>query len=201
MAQKLMRTLEFPAGHRSGPSPPLIMEDLAELARRLLNDSELSARDGVASVLIVVFAQPVSRVARLTAADVTIDGEDIAIQFGDTAVSMPGPVARDVRTLLAERPSERFAHPGWLFPGAVPSRPRGELVLSRRTKRIGVECNDARRAALLELAGRLPAAIVADMLGIHITTAAQWAAIAGRPWGDYPSLRAQGDAIPEPPGT
>ncbi len=56
-------------------------------------------------------------------------------------------------------------------------------------KRIGVECNDARRAALLHLAGRLPAAIVADMLGVHIATATQWAQIAGRPWGDYPAMR------------
>jgi hypothetical protein len=56
-------------------------------------------------------------------------------------------------------------------------------------KRIGVDCRDTRRAALLELAGRLPAAIVADLLGVHVTTATQWAQIAGRPWGDYPALR------------
>jgi hypothetical protein len=66
----------------------------------------------------------------------------------------------------------------------------GEHVLSLRMKRLGVECNDARRAALLQLAGRLPAAIVADLLGVHVATATQWARIAGRPWGDYPALRA-----------
>jgi len=44
-------------------------------------------------------------------------------------------------------------------------------------------------AALLHLAARLPAAIVADVVGVHIATATQWAQIAGRPWGDYPSLR------------
>jgi hypothetical protein len=41
----------------------------------------------------------------------------------------------------------------------------------------------------LQLAGRLPAAIVADLLGVHVTTATQWAELAGRPWGDYPALR------------
>lgn len=74
-------------------------------------------------------------------------------------------------------------HPQWLFPGAVPSSPVGELVLSRRMARIGVDCRDRRRAALLELAGRLPATIVADLLGVHVSTATQWAQIAGRPWG------------------
>lgn len=61
-------------------------------------------------------------------------------------------------------------------------------------KRVGVDCCDTRRAALLELPGRLPAAIVADLVGVHLTTATQWAQIAGRPWGDYPELRAHGSS-------
>jgi hypothetical protein len=193
MAQKLMPRLDFPTGHRGAPSPPVISEDLAELAQRLLHDPELSARDRVASVLIAVFAQPVSRVARLTAEDVAVDGENVAIRFGDTAISMPQPIARDLRGLLADitkGSSTIVRHPPWLFPGSPPSRPLGEHVLSLRMKRLGVECNGARRAALLQLAGRLPAAIVADLLGIHVATATQWAQIAGRPWGDYPALRA-----------
>jgi hypothetical protein len=64
MAQKLMPKLDFPAGWRGGPSPPIIAQELAELAQRLLHDPELSPRDRVASVLVAVFAQPVSRVAR-----------------------------------------------------------------------------------------------------------------------------------------
>jgi integrase len=192
MAQTLMPKLEFPAGQRAGPSPPVISEDLVELARRLLHDPALVPRDRVAGVLIAVFAQPVSRVARLATDDVMLDGETVAVRFGKAAVSMPEPVARDVRKLLAELAelSPRMIRDHqWLFPGAVPSRPIGELVLSRRMKRIGVDCRDTRRAALLELAGRFPAAIVADLLGVHVTTAMLWAQIAGRLWGDYPSLR------------
>ncbi len=198
IAHKLMPKLDFPTGHRGGPSPPVIAEALGELAQRLLHDPGLSARDRVASVLIAVFAQPVSRVARLTANDVAIDPENVAIRFGDTAINMPGPVANDLRQLLADitdGSSTIVRHPTWLFPGSPSSRPMGEQVLSRRMKRIGVECNDARRAALLQLAGCLPAAIVADLLGIHVATATQWAQIAGRPWGDYPALRA-GHGIP-----
>jgi hypothetical protein len=139
-----------------------------------------------------VFAQPVSRVARLTANDVAIEREAVAIRLGDAAVSMPVPVANDLRKLMADaaaQPPPKTRRPAWLFPGSAPGRPVGEHVLSRRMKRIGVDCNDARRAALLELAGRLPAAIVADLLGVHVSTATQWAELAGRPWGDYPALR------------
>jgi len=32
---------------------------------------------------------------------VIIDGEDVAVRFGDAAVNMPPPIARDIRTLLA----------------------------------------------------------------------------------------------------
>ena len=62
-------------------------------------------------------------------------------------------------------------------------------MLSRRLKRIGVDCANARRTALLQLGGELPAALLADLLGLHIHTANKWAQIAGRPWGDYPALR------------
>lgn len=79
----------------------------------------------------------------------------------------------------------RRSHDGdtrWLFRRAVASRPIGEQALSCRIKQIGVECNQARRAALLHLAGRLPAAIAADLLGLHVATTIQRTQIAGRPW-------------------
>jgi hypothetical protein len=39
------------------------------------------------------------------------------------------------------------------------------------------------------LPGELPAASLADVVGVPVNTAAAWAEIAGRPWGDYPTLR------------
>ena len=141
-----------------------------------------------------MFAQPVSRVARLTADDVAVDEENVAIRFGDTAVSMPEPVAVSVRKLLADaaqRPIRNGPELVLAVPGSAPSRPIGEQALSHRMSRIGIECNNARRAALLQLAGRIPAAIVADLLGVHVATATQWAQIAGRPWADYPVLRSR----------
>jgi LCP family protein required for cell wall assembly len=74
----------------------------------------------------------------------------------------------------------------WLFPGSSPSRPIGELSLSRRLKRIGVDCNNDRRAAQPHLAGEIPAAILSDLIGVHVSTAVAWAEIAGRPWGEIP---------------
>jgi len=94
--------------------------------------------------------------------------------------------------LVAERRPRATAAVGesrWLFPGGAPGRPMDAQVLSRRLKRIGVDCADARRTALMQLGGEMPAPVIDDLLGIHVDTANKWAQIAGRPWGDYPTLR------------
>jgi hypothetical protein len=106
---------------------------------------------------------------------------------------MPDSIANDVRALLADieqAPGAFAAAPRWLFPGLPRSRPIAELSLSHRLKRLGFEARDARQSALLDLAGEIPAATLADLIGVSVTTATNWAEVAGRPWGDYPTLRA-----------
>jgi hypothetical protein len=78
------------------------------------------------------------------------------------------------------------------FAGASPGRPIGELALGRRLRRLGVSCGRDRRAALLELSGELSAPVLADLLGIHANTAANWAELAGRHQAGYLALRQSG---------
>jgi hypothetical protein len=140
----------------------------------------------------VLFAQPVIRVARLTVDDITIATGTVAIRLGSTAIVVPEPLAGELRRLVADRScraTAQLSEPLWLFSGRVAGRPIDEQVLSRRLKRIGVDCGATRRTALLQLAGQMPAAVLADLLGINILTATKWAETAGRPWGDYPALR------------
>jgi hypothetical protein len=192
MAQKLMARLEFPAGQRGGTTPPIIHHDPRDLARGLLEDLEIPSRDRVAAILVAIYAQPIIRVARLTIDRITITNTTTTITLARTPVTLPARVADTIRSWLSEREAGMppLATPSpWLFPGNPPSRPIGELTLSRRLKHLGIDCNQHRRAALLHLAGEMPAAILADIVGVHINTAAAWAEIAGRPWGNYPTLR------------
>lgn len=194
MAQKLMPRLDFPVGHRGGPSPPIVDDDRLQLASRLLHDHTISARDRLAGILVAVYAQPIGRVARLSLEHITLIDSDTTIRFGDTPVALSGPIADAVREWLDQRNAAMppmAAPSSWLFPGNPPSRPIGELTLSRRLKRIGIDCKRDRRAALLHLAGEIPAAILSDLVGVHVTTATAWAEIAGRPWADYPLMRSQ----------
>jgi hypothetical protein len=46
-----------------------------------------------------------------------------------------------------------------------------------------------RNAALTQLTAKVPAAVLADMLGVHVTTATKWVERAGGNWTDYAAQR------------
>lgn len=190
----LMGKLEFPAGRKNGTTPVVPVHDRVELARRLLHEQGIETRDRVAGVLVVIFAQPVTKIASLTIDDVAINEQTVAIRLGQTAITLPQPLADHLRELIAERRDRAAAQlpiPPWLFPGSSPGRPISPEPLSKRLKRLGVDCQARRISALVDMAAQIPAPVLADLLGIGILTATRWAEIAGRPWGDYPALRQQ----------
>jgi len=62
--------------------------------------------------------------------------------------------------------------------------------LQQRLKRYGIErSREGRHAALLALAARLPAPILAERIGIHQSRAAAWVRMAGSTYADYVALR------------
>ena len=97
---------------------------------------------------------------------------------------------------LADRPPTRLMihhgpdAPRWLFPGRVPGQPIDNHSLTNRLNRHGISARPARNGALMALAADLPAAIIADLLGMHITTAIRWVRYAGRDWAEYLAARA-----------
>lgn len=68
------------------------------------------------------------------------------------------------------------------------SHHRGQAA--RRLKRYGIgRCREGRHAALVALAARLPAPILAERTGIHQARAAQWVRLGGATYGEYVQLR------------
>jgi lambda repressor-like predicted transcriptional regulator len=99
---------------------------------------------------------------------------------------------------LADRPPTRLMihhgpdAPRWLFPGRVPGQPMDNHSLTNRLNRRGISARPARNGARMArngarmaLAADLPAAIIADLLGMHVNTAIRWVRYAGRDWADY----------------
>jgi hypothetical protein len=64
-------------------------------------------------------------------------------------------------------------------------RPRHTASLAEQLRKLGIPSHDHRQAALAHLASTMPAAIVADLLGVRIHTATHWAQLTGRTWSDY----------------
>jgi len=184
-------------GREGLPAHVLAEEDRWTLLRRCLHDGTLAVPLRVAGALVLLYGQVPSRIVELTRADLTTTGSRTHLAFTRHPLLLPPALAALV-TQLAEHttPGQRpLLHRGtlpWLFPG---SRPGTHLGPGRLTvllnDRAGIFIRPARGAALCELAADLPASVLAELLGLSISAATRWTALAGRDWTDYLATRAE----------
>ncbi|MGH9286543.1 MAG: hypothetical protein ACRD0M_12855, partial [Acidimicrobiales bacterium] len=178
----------------SAPGWALDAEERWAIIRRLLHSPDLELTDRVAGSLVLLYAQPLSRIAVMTTDQVSDHDGDISVRLGRYDVTLLQPLAGLVRDLTA---TGRVHHVGigatpstWLFPGLLPGRPITPSRLGDRLGQLGVDARAGRRAALLQLAAQVPAAVLADMLGITTNTAVDWVRAAGGDWANYAAATA-----------
>ncbi len=185
--------LEVAVHDTPSTTTPLESDRRWVLARRLLHDDTLDPADRVVGTLVLLYAQPVARIARLTLNDVHDHGDHLTITFGKDHLELPDPLAGLLRQLPWRRqtgPSGTVADADrWLFPGRQAGQHLHPSHLSRRLTALGIQARAARHAALLQLAREVPAAVLADTLGINVTTATRWAARSGATWSNYAATR------------
>lgn len=196
MERKAMPALAVQPASSIRPVAAIERDQRWALARRLLDAPDIDAADRVAGALVVVYGQPVTRINRLTVSDLIVQTDRVAIRLGSSPIEIPEPLAGYMRELVAERqPHPRKVQirsdPGWLFVGANPGRPISQHTLAARLHRHGIRPARHRLAALYQLASEMPAALVADLLGISPGTANLWARLAGHSWNAYPALRTE----------
>jgi hypothetical protein len=187
-----MPRLRVPAvssSERSTISQP----DRLDLIRRALTDTTVELRTRVAALLLLLFAQPVSTMLRLTIDDVIHhDDGQVALRLGHPATPVPEPFAELLRQLLAARANmNTAANPDsrWLFPGGRAGQPLTASTLTHQLQALGISTNQSRTAALRELTLRAPAPVVADALGYGATTAHRHHHAAAGTWNRYPAIR------------
>ena len=180
--------LDIPAPARAD-GPAISQDQRWALAARLLNDSALETTDRIAGCLLLLYGQPLSRIAVMTTSQVTGTGDTLTIRLGSHDAPVPGPLASAVANLISNGRAYRGvgspSRTTWLFPGHMPGRPITPARLGERLRTLGIYAQTGRRAALLSLAAQLPAAVLADLLGMHQTTAARWMHEAGGDWSSY----------------
>jgi hypothetical protein len=202
--QGLLTGITLPAKTPAAPPRTLDTVQRWALARRLLHDHAMDPVDRVAGTLVVLYAQPVARIARLTRADLVRDGDQTRLRLGHDQLALPEPLASLAHQLTARRPAGMAGNldhtPAWLLPGRRPGTPMHPTHLSRRLAKLGVDCRASRNTALLQLAAEVPAAVLADLLGLNPSTATRWVQLAGGNWTRYAAERArhpQPDPEPE----
>jgi hypothetical protein len=128
-------------------------------------------------------------ISRLTLAHVQTSAGTVRLRLGCEPVVLPEPVAGLVLELAARRRGhaalgDQGTSP-WLFPGGRPGHPISSARMTERLRQLGVQSGQSRSTALFQLATDLPAAILARMLGIHISVAVAWQRASSGDWMTY----------------
>jgi len=173
----------IPTPGRNTPTATGDAQRWAHVAR-LLHDDALKLTDRVASALLLLYGQQLSRITAMTTEQVHRRDDQTFLHFGRDEITIPEPLA----TLTHDsRRHTGVSSPTatWLFPGLHPGRPLTAARLGERLRKLGIHAQPGRRAALTSLAAQLPAAVLADLLDLHPTTAVKWVRDAGGDWNHY----------------
>ncbi len=92
MADRLLPRLAVPHQDTRNPAP-ISQKQRLDLLRRLLADEEPELLTRVAAILMLLYAQPLTRVLSLTLDDVTHEDGRVAIRLGDPPAPVPEPFA------------------------------------------------------------------------------------------------------------
>ncbi len=164
------------------------------LLRRCLCDDNLALHLRVAGALVLLYGQIPTLIAELTVDDVTTTDTDTFVVLRKQPVLLPPPLDALTAELATRSAGEQSdtqpGRPRWLFPGARPGTHAypGRLATALNQK-AGIFVRPGRGSALNALAGDLPAPVLAELLGLSITTATRWGALAARDNADYVAAR------------
>ncbi|MGW0827127.1 hypothetical protein [Streptomyces sp. NPDC002845] len=194
---KLTRRFTLPTAKIS-QATPISQAQRLNLLGRLLTGHDLPLRTRVAAVIVLLYAQPLTRVVRLTIDDV-IRGDQVLLQLGDPPSPVPGPFADLLLEWIDSRDNMNTATncgSRWLFPGRRAAQPMHPYVLAASINDLGIPTTATRAAAIRQHVLEMPAPVVADALGYHQDTAARLASQTGATWSRY----AAGDHLRSPSG-
>lgn len=188
---QLSAPLHIPIPNKPLPHVTLGDEQRWRHVERLLHDHSIRRYVRVAGLFILLFAQPLSRICRMTHHQIASSGGLVTVTFDTEAVELPDPLDRLVFGQHAHATGDRYAthRTSWLFPGRHAGRPLATENFRAQLVALRIAPNQARKAAMFQLAAEMPAPVLADLLGLAPTTASRWAKLAARDWSKYTAMR------------
>ncbi len=175
--------------------PEVIVSDDDRWAQvsRLLHDDTIRLYARIGGLFTLLFAQPLETIVAMRTDQVNLEGDGrVLVSFDTLPIEMPPGLDDLIRRhlTLPGAPSIASSGHGWLFPGRNPGRHLVREVFRSKLAVHGIRPGNSRHAAMLALAGEVPAPVLAELIGISDKTATKWAALAARDWSGYITDRA-----------
>lgn len=172
--------------HNTGTAPRLSSKAQTKALDTVISGDALTPRNRLAAVLVLVFAQRVEHIVKLTWDDVTI-ADQVVVNLAGFPIVFEPPLDQLVRNLAAAPGNDQTAaHPNtrWVFRGY---RPGAHITASHLRQQLMplFSALAGRLGAIAELSRETPAAILAEALGYHTTTLERHAAAANADYGRY----------------
>jgi site-specific recombinase XerD len=158
VATRRLPALTFP--HRqTRSSATLDQQQRPRLLNSCFGQATAPVAHRVAGILLLLYAQPVTRISRLRTADINDTGHDMVITFDTDAVPVPAPIAQLLRQHLRRRPNMQTAANAtspWLFPGSRAGQPLTADRMNHQLRNLGIPLRQARNSALRQLVQDMP---------------------------------------------
>ena len=185
--------IKLPTHQPAQPEVTLADEDRWAQVELLLHDDTIRLYVRVAGLFTLLFAQPLARITRMRADQITArDDGRVTVTFDTVPIELPDPLGRLVLAHLARRGQASYASrpDHWLFPGGIPGNHLVTENIREQLVQRGIQPCAARNAAMYQLAAEMPSSILADVLGRSRTSATRWAALSAHDWSQYTAQRA-----------
>lgn len=157
----------------------------------LLHDNTIRRYTRIATLFMLLFAQPLSRICRMRPNQVIlVPGGTVTVTFDTVGIEMPEPLDQLLREHLDQGGPASYANTDtWLFPGRLPGKHLVTENIRSELGAHGIHPHHARHAAIFHLAADMPTPVLAELLGISPITAGRWAALSARTWVHYTAMR------------
>ena len=185
--REMPKNLVLPSRLVRPSTAPIDPEERWRIAKRLLTDDSIDPADRVAGALVVIYAQPLSRIVTLTTSHVTVAENHVHLQLREHPLDLTEPLASLIQDLPTRRrngAAEQLPNT-WLFAGFHAGEPLSADSLGYRLQDIGIDPRRMRAAATDQLARELAPVILAEVLGVRPATAARAVIRAGGDWANY----------------
>jgi hypothetical protein len=171
------------------PSRALTQEQRLAWLKELLDGDSDSLAYRAAGVLLLLYAQPLTKIAALQISAVTSASGEMRIWLGQEPIPVPPPFADMLCQHIRNRPHLRTAGgvvaTPWLFPSIRPGWHLDPQMVMKRLRSLGIDLLGARNTALQSLVVEVPPPLVAELLGYSYNVTQRHAEIAAQPWARY----------------